>query len=44
MYSARRRTPEGTRFDLAHELGHLVMHSSASSSSTMSVVKLHHEY
>ncbi|WJY59334.1 hypothetical protein CAFEL_07885 [Corynebacterium afermentans subsp. lipophilum] len=28
IFLARRRTPEGTRFDLAHELGHLLLHSS----------------
>ncbi len=28
IFLARRRTPEGVRFDVAHELGHLVMHSS----------------
>lgn len=27
IFLARRRTPEGTRFDLAHELGHLLLHS-----------------
>ncbi len=27
IFLARRRTPEDTRFDLAHELGHLVLHS-----------------
>ena len=27
IFLARRRTPEGARFDLAHELGHLVLHS-----------------
>ena len=27
LEAARRRTPEGTRFDLAHELGHLLLHS-----------------
>ncbi|WP_417287144.1 ImmA/IrrE family metallo-endopeptidase [Corynebacterium variabile] len=27
IFIARRRTPEGVRFDIAHELGHLVMHS-----------------
>ena len=27
IFLARRRTPEGARFDLSHELGHLVMHS-----------------
>lgn len=28
IFLARRRTPEGARFDLAHELGHLLLHSS----------------
>ncbi|WP_413226720.1 ImmA/IrrE family metallo-endopeptidase [Corynebacterium wankanglinii] len=28
MFLARRHTPEGARFDLAHELGHLLPHSS----------------
>ncbi|WP_368660513.1 ImmA/IrrE family metallo-endopeptidase [Corynebacterium sp.] len=37
VFSARRRTPEGVRFDLAHELGHLVMHSCTTSSFTMDV-------
>lgn len=27
IYIARRKTPERTRFDVAHELGHLVLHS-----------------
>lgn len=27
IFLARRRTPEDTRFDLAHELGHLLLHS-----------------
>lgn len=27
IFLARRRTPEGARFDLAHELGHLLLHS-----------------
>lgn len=27
IFLARRRSPEGVRFDIAHELGHLVMHS-----------------
>ena len=27
IFLARRRTPEGARFDLAHELGHLILHS-----------------
>jgi Zn-dependent peptidase ImmA (M78 family) len=27
VFLARRKTPERTRFDLAHELGHLVLHS-----------------
>lgn len=27
IFLARRRTPEGVRFDIAHEIGHLVMHS-----------------
>lgn len=27
IFLARRRTPEETRFDLAHELGHLLLHS-----------------
>lgn len=27
IFLARRRSPEGVRFDVAHELGHLVMHS-----------------
>ncbi|SES13940.1 XRE family transcriptional regulator [Corynebacterium cystitidis] len=27
IFLTRRRTPEGVRFDIAHELGHLVMHS-----------------
>lgn len=35
VFSARRRTPEGVRFDLAHELGHLVMHSSKSKTFMM---------
>ena len=29
IFLARRRTPEGARFDLAHELGHLLLHSNA---------------
>lgn len=29
IFLARRRTPEGARFDLAHELGHLLLHSTA---------------
>lgn len=29
IFLARRRTPEGARFDLAHELGHLLLHSAA---------------
>lgn len=37
VFSARRRTPEGVRFDLAHELGHLVMHSSKSKTFMMGV-------
>lgn len=28
VFLARRKTPERSRFDLAHELGHLLMHSS----------------
>lgn len=35
VFSARRRTPEGVRFDLAHELGHLVMHSAKSKTFMM---------
>lgn len=35
VFLARRRTPEGVRFDLAHELGHLVMHSSKSKTFMM---------
>lgn len=35
VFLARRRTPEGARFDLAHELGHLVMHSSKSKTLMM---------
>ncbi|MDR7328341.1 XRE family transcriptional regulator [Corynebacterium guangdongense] len=31
IFLARRRTPEGVRFDVAHEIGHLVMHSSRQS-------------
>ncbi|STC69151.1 transcriptional regulator [Corynebacterium pilosum] len=27
IFLTRRRTPEGVRFDIAHELGHLVLHS-----------------
>ncbi|WCZ39344.1 XRE family transcriptional regulator [Corynebacterium jeddahense] len=36
IFLARRRTPEGTRFDLAHELGHLLLHSRANSSDATS--------
>lgn len=31
IFLARRRSPEGVRFDIAHELGHLVMHSAGAS-------------
>ncbi|MBE6481798.1 MAG: ImmA/IrrE family metallo-endopeptidase [Actinomyces ruminicola] len=31
VFLARRKTPERSRFDLAHELGHLLMHSSTKS-------------
>lgn len=31
IFLARRRTPEGVRFDVAHEIGHLAMHSSRQS-------------
>lgn len=31
IFLARRRSPEGVRFDVAHELGHLVMHSAGDS-------------
>lgn len=34
IFLARRRTPEGTRFDLAHELGHLLLHSMRDPGST----------
>lgn len=34
IFLARRRTPEGTRFDLAHELGHLLLHSKGDPNST----------
>lgn len=34
VFLARRRTPEGTRFDLAHELGHLLLHSKSDPDST----------
>lgn len=34
IFLARRRTPEGTRFDLAHELGHLLLHSKSDPDST----------
>lgn len=30
IFLTRRRTPEGVRFDIAHELGHLVLHSCGS--------------
>ena len=33
IFLARRRTPEGTRFDLAHELGHLLLHSKSNPDS-----------
>lgn len=33
IFLARRRTPEGVRFDVAHELGHLVLHSSCTDNS-----------
>lgn len=36
IFLARRRTPEGTRFDLAHELGHLLLHSRANYSDATS--------
>ena len=29
IFLARRRTPEGVRFDVAHELGHLILHSNS---------------
>ena len=34
IFLARRRTPEGARFDLAHELGHLLLHSKSDPDST----------
>lgn len=37
IFLARRRTPEGARFDIAHELGHLVMHRGPSSSEDREV-------
>ena len=34
VFLARRKTPERIRFDLAHELGHLVLHSAESEETT----------
>lgn len=34
IFTARRKTPERTRFDLAHELGHLVLHRHSDEEST----------
>jgi len=34
VFLARRRSPEGMRFDVAHELGHLVLHPAAACDDT----------
>lgn len=34
VFLARRRSPEGMRFDVAHELGHLVLHPAAACDNT----------
>lgn len=35
VFLARRRSPEGMRFDVAHELGHLVLHPAAACDNTI---------
>lgn len=35
IFLARRRSPEGMRFDVAHELGHLVLHPAATCDDTI---------